>query len=138
MANMTEPVLSLDTLVDRKGIRIDGETYGLRNPGELSAVEYHSVFQKGSRFDILQMKPEVSEEEGAEMGRLLDFICRVILDAPDEVHRKLSDTHRLYVMKLFTQLQRAAAELVGSAIENNGQKKATPATPRAAKSTGRK
>lgn len=104
-----EPVLSLDTFVDRRFITIDGERYELRNPGEFSILDYHRMGVRAGRVDALMAEGELAEEQVQELESLLNDGCRSVLIAPDEIHRKLTDVQRLKVIEAFTHLQRETA-----------------------------
>ena len=45
----------------------------------------------------LLVKPELSEDEQSELGKLPDRMCRMVLDAPDGVHQALTDPKRMLI-----------------------------------------
>ena len=100
------PLLSLDTLTERYVVTVDGESYELRNPGELSLTSYYMLGKKGEELNELLEVPEAefTDEQVASLDRTLDFLCRAVLDAPDEVHKKLKDLHKLQVIQAFNEL----------------------------------
>lgn len=108
----TEPVLDLNTLVERSTIRIDGKLYELKNAGELSLLDYQRVVRCGVEIRDKLKRDEDAELSDAEVtagSKSLDSLCRLILVAPTEVHDRLQDGHRIAIMKVFTGLQRPAA-----------------------------
>lgn len=113
---MAEPLVSLNTFLERKVVAIDGQPYELLNPEELSVLDYNRVGRKSLRLhELLQRDDELTAEEVAEEKKLLDFVVRAILVAPDAVHARLTDTHRLVLMNLFSKLQ--APLIVARSVE---------------------
>lgn len=104
----TEPLLDLNTLVERPTIRVNGELYGLRDPDEVNLLEMERLKRLGEKVDVLG-KDNISEAEIEEALKALDIACRMVLDAPDDVHRKLRDSHRMQILKVFTDLHRVTA-----------------------------
>ena len=103
-----KPLLSLDTLSERYTVVIDGVLREMLNPQELSIVDYHRLGKKGARLEAIMEADDPSEEEWAEARQIMDELCRSVLLAPDEVHERLSDTHRLQVTNAFTGLLRGS------------------------------
>ena len=99
------PILSLDTFTNREHISIDGAVYDLFGPGDLSIFDYHRLAKDSERLQKLMEKEDPSQDEERELSSSLDRICRRILDAPDEIHGKLRDSHRFAIAKVFTQLR---------------------------------
>lgn len=107
MAETQEPLLSLQTFCEHKQVAIDGTLYNLVNPGELSILDYHRISKRGQRAqELMDKNAELTDAEVRELTELLDSLCRMILDAPDELHGRLRDTHRLQVVTVFCDLQR--------------------------------
>jgi hypothetical protein len=98
------PLLSLDTLTERPSVVIDGTAYALSLPDTLSAVDYHRYSKLTPRFERLWGQDELSDEEAAELERILATICRIVLDAPAEVLERLTDLQRLSVCQAFIAL----------------------------------
>jgi hypothetical protein len=108
----SESVLDLSTLVDRPVVTIDRERYELRHPDELSLLDQLRMTRSATRVQVLvglltdvDRAPTPAEED--EYRALLDQTCRAILVAPDAVHAKLRDDHRVAIGRAFTQLQSA-------------------------------
>jgi len=108
-----QPVLSLDTLVERRFITINGTPYTLVNDGELSILDYHRLGKRAAKVEALWGRVELTDEEVTELTEALDWLCRLVLDAPPEVHDKLLDQHRLQVVMAFTNLHRKTTPLAG-------------------------
>jgi hypothetical protein len=109
------PVLSLDTLVERRTIRIrskknepnGGTLYELLNAGELSILDYHRIARQGARVqEMMEQSADLTDDQVEELRTLLDGMCKVVLRAPLEVHGRLTDQQKLQVITVFTQLQR--------------------------------
>ncbi len=108
------PVLSLATLVERRTIKIDDKLYDLKHPGELGLVDHQRIGTQASLLSGLQARgEEVSEGEAALLSGALDSCCRLILEAPDEIHARLNDFHRMGILNAFTQLQSELIEVGG-------------------------
>ena len=99
-----KPLLSLDTLIVRDTVVIDGDVHEILNPSELSMLDHHRLHRQGRRLQVLLEKDDASDEELGETIKAIDTICRYVLKAPDEVHEKLTDTQRLQVTQAFTEL----------------------------------
>lgn len=98
-----EPLLDLDTLIERPFITIDGVRFKIRSPGELSVVESHRFGRWGKRIDELQNEDGDGAE--AELDALVARLSKAILvDVPDEVFSKLSGANRWALIDLFTGL----------------------------------
>ena len=100
---MTKNVLEISTITQRCSVKIDGQSYEIVSMDELSVVDYHRLGRKGLRIDFLMGKADASDEELAEVRAILDDLCRRVVLAPDEVHAKLSDGHRLNLVRAFTR-----------------------------------
>jgi hypothetical protein len=105
-----EPILALDTLVERRTVRIDGVEHELMNVGELSLLTYHQIGKDSARIDELRSVSDLTDDQVIEFAGLLDKLCRRLLLAPDEVHARLTDPHRLAVVHAFSSLQREQAQ----------------------------
>lgn len=97
----SDPLLSLDTLIVRPTVEIDGTAYEIRSPDELSVLE-------SRRFELWAKKieaQETSEEPTAELDELADTITRqVLIGVPDDVMAKLTGQHKIAVVAVFTGL----------------------------------
>lgn len=97
-------LLDLDTITDRPVIRIDGETYQIRSPGELSVVESHRFGRWGKRIE--ELADQDGDEAEAELDALVAKVARAILvDVPDAVFAKLPGAQRWAIIDLFTGLR---------------------------------
>jgi len=102
-------VLDLDTLVVRDVVIISGKRYELKSPAELTILDFYRIGKRANRIKELTEGPdEMSEGAIEEMLSLTDAACKFVLLAPNEVHASLSHHHRLQVLSVFTELQRAA------------------------------
>lgn len=100
----TEPVLSLSTVVDRHTIKIDGKSYELRNPDELTWLAYR---QKANDFrevgKLLQVKRRTKAQEAA-LDRLLPPLVEKLVIAPKPVLAKLRPEHQFAIVTVFSTL----------------------------------
>jgi hypothetical protein len=123
---MAEPVLDLNTLVERRTIRIDGAPYELTNHSEVSILDYYRIGRQSERLDAMVNQPEaMAPEQVEELQRLLNELVRFVLRAPDDVHARLNDIQKLQIISVFTDLQRGAAAPAGATVEPPRTKAAT-------------
>jgi hypothetical protein len=105
-AGLSEPVLKLDTLVERRVVVIDGERYEFRNPSELSVIDFYRIAKQGKQCEQMMMRAEeLSEDEVMQLLRLLASMVKLVLIAPEEVYERLNQTHRLQIVQAFSGLQ---------------------------------
>lgn len=123
-----EPLLDIETLIERPKIRIDGELYEILSPDEISAVDAQRFGAEGRRIDALSGKDSLSDKERKDLTKMLrDISDRVMVGVPEEIREKLSDQHRLQVAEAFillplkdrrTRLAAAAGAFEGAAAGN--------------------
>lgn len=102
-----KPILSLDTLVERAVVAIDGSAYDLKNVGEFSILESIQMENKSARLRAMFLdSAEPTDENVASLEAELDWLCRRILVAPDDIQRRLTSNQRFAVVMAFTNLQR--------------------------------
>lgn len=98
------PVLDLDILTGatRPVVRIDGTPYPLKDPDELSVLDFHRAVPR--RALELEELANPTDSEAQEYSAILDQGCRLVLEAPDEVHQRLKNRQREQVISVFTRL----------------------------------
>lgn len=111
----TKPLLDLSTLIQRETIRIDGIVYDLRNSGELTIFDLAHLERTSERVHQLDQLAEPSTDERDEYGRLLAKAVPLILDAPPEVHAKLSTAQREAILWTFIGLSQPSLGLTRAA-----------------------
>jgi hypothetical protein len=117
-----DPALSLSTLIpDRPVLRIDGATYHLKSPDELSLVESRQFGKWGKELEALGKDPDQTEA----LEALLEVVATAALaDVPPEVFARLSKTQLLSIAEVFTLLllghQARRAGAVASAVRSTG------------------
>lgn len=120
-----QPLLSLDTFVERDHIKIDGKAYEMVNAGELSLLESHRLRKLGAEIQRIFDKPNPTE---AELKRLekstADTLQTVVPGIPKTVRDKLSHSQRWGIVMVFIMRSRPA-----SAKQEKGE--ARPARKRA-------
>jgi hypothetical protein len=98
---MTDPLLSLDTLIVRPAVEIDGTRYEVLSPDELTVLETRRFGIWSRRLEELQTE----EDDNPEFEELVTTIARkVLVDVPEEVFGKLTGTHKIAVVEVFTGL----------------------------------
>lgn len=99
---MSDPLLSLDTLIERPAIRIDGIRYEMLSPDELSLADSHRFALWARRIEELQAGEADIDDE---LGEIVAQIVRLVMPGlPDDVFAKLSEENRLAVTQVFTGL----------------------------------
>jgi len=96
-----EPLLSLDTLIVRPEIEIDGTRYQIRSPGELSVLESRQFGLWTQQLQDLQAR----EGEVPELETLVaTMAAKVAVGVPPEILVKLSGSAKVAVVEVFTAL----------------------------------
>lgn len=110
-----KPVLDLSTLTEKPIVAIDGVGYDLNTPDDLTVIGYKKLTILVPRMTELYAQvysaasqepdadPAVETATEAALAKVLDDLCRLILIAPDEVHRRLTDLQRFQVYQVFTE-----------------------------------
>lgn len=124
------PVLEIDTLLPIAKVAIDGGLYELRSPDMLPLFDYKRLERCRDRIGQLMSQADITEPEAKELDTLLDRQCRLILDAPNDVHARLSDGIRMQVYLAFLELPTSCRETPAA------KQTQTPATPAEAVPTG--
>lgn len=112
-----DAVLDLSTLIpERSPFRIDGKTYHLKSPDELSLFESQRFTRWGKRLEELGSDPD--REDELEI-LLAEVAQHAVADVPPGVFGKLNATHHLAIAEVFTLLllgrqARRAGALVGA------------------------
>lgn len=98
---MSEPLLSIDTLIVRPKVAIDGTLYELLSPDELSVLDSHRFSSWAKQLEELQKAGEPSEE----MDAIADQVARkALVGVPSAVLEKLTGVHKIAVAEVFTGL----------------------------------
>lgn len=98
---MAKPILDLSTLIERPTIRIDGATYQLRNPEELSILDSQWLSDAGKRIETIAGTKGDGEELDAAIA---EVVKRAVVDLPPDVFAKLSGSQRMAIVEVFTGL----------------------------------
>jgi len=119
MATTTQvPILDLDTLNQVHPVRINGQLYDLLAPGALSIFDLHRFGQLGQQMaqlqDITAATP-ISDDQAQAITDALDKMVRLVLHAPDAIHKLLSDAQRFQVVQAFNGLTPSAPSSVSAA-----------------------
>jgi hypothetical protein len=102
---MAEPaLLDLLTTQTRPVAKIDGREYDIRTSNDLTLFAYKRFQKLSPLVGELLLKDDMTAEDGDVLTRHLDEACRLILDAPDEVQKRLGDVNRLTIFGVFTDL----------------------------------
>lgn len=115
MADPTKPVqlLTLDSFIDRPVIVIKNVEYLLITNAMLPPLDAHRVQRYANRIDALMQQAEVSDAEEKELKTLPDKMCRLILEAPDAIHKTLTDRQRMEVIGAFVTAPMKMAGMLG-------------------------
>lgn len=100
-----QPILELETLALRPRIAIDGESYEILSPDELSIIDTRRLASQGERLDALLGKEQLTTAEESELGRIIKAIsAKIMIGVPKKVAARLGDNKRLSVIGVFTAL----------------------------------
>lgn len=98
-------ILSLNTMLVRPPIEIDGARFDITAPGELSIEETYRLADLGRKLDNLRGTVGLAEAQQSQLTETLTAICDIILaPVPKEIQAKLNDAQRLSVIEVFTML----------------------------------
>lgn len=112
------PLIDLDTMTESLSlVTINGTKYPIRPKDLLSLREQKLCIRLGNRFDeLFERQAPLTDEEEAEMVGALDQLTRMVLTAPDEIHRALNDFQRRVIVETFTQLPIQSLRMWGALI----------------------
>jgi len=101
-------ILDILTKVDRPHFTIDGKSYEMVHPNELSMAEFHVLASKGSKLISFGEQYETDPEAAFEaiqncMNELLDMVTP---DLPKAVRDKLNPFHVQQILDSFIGLSR--------------------------------
>lgn len=120
-------LFSLDTITPPACITVNGQPYDLLRGDQLSIAQYHEAMRLIPRYDALMQAESLDEAQSDELAQVLVRLCRIVLQAPDDVQTRLSDNQRLQVVLAFTAL---------SLLTPGPRARATTTAPGARRSTG--
>ena len=102
---MADSVLKLSTLIDRPTIIIDGVSYEIMSPDELSVLDHHRLSSQGKALEALMNVESLDDEGEKKLSSLLHNISNFIMvGVPDDIRSKLSDAMRTEISEVFTTL----------------------------------
>lgn len=110
---MAHQILDLNTLVDRRKIRIvsrlhpDGEMYDLLNPEELGVMDHQRLATRHRQVAKLQSKDvdKLSTKDARELTASLDdFVKTVMPSVEPEVLKDLNDGQKTAILQTFESL----------------------------------
>lgn len=114
-------ILSLDSLVDRPVVVIDGTEYELYTPFSIPKLSMHKVGRLANREEALMKQEVLTAEEEAELDAIPTRICALVLDAPVSVQETLSPKQRQRVVeRFFVQIQEGVKALTWKARLSTG------------------
>jgi hypothetical protein len=89
-------------------VTIDQQTYPFLDPTRVTPIERHRLIRLQRRGDELAQKADLTEEERAELESIPDQMVRIVVKAPDEIHKKLNDEQRMAILAAFMRETTAA------------------------------
>jgi len=136
MADLVIPSLDISTLVERPRVIIDGESFDMRHPDEFSLVEQLRLMRQARRLVELvhaltsdqSTDPTVIEAREREYDAIVNNTCRAVLLAPDDIHAKLREEHRVAISRAFTRLQSEQQRLRRTGANPETEEPATTGT----------
>lgn len=122
------PLLNLDTFHAKTSVVIDGTPYQILAPNGLSLMALRKVRPLVVQLEVLRTLETLTDDQHLAEKALLDGICRVVLDAPADVHAKLDDLQRLAVYLTFLALPSSMLELLGAKSTMGASAPTSPST----------
>lgn len=98
---LQDPLLDLNTLIERPTIAIDGKRYEILSPEELSILDSQRFENWGRQIEALARDDDKSDELDALIQTVTD---KIMVGVPQDVRAKLSNGHKLKVLAVFTGL----------------------------------
>ncbi len=96
-----DPILDLNTLIERPKISIDGTPYEILSPEELSILDSQAFTFWGGEIERLSKE----RDKGEELSSLIDTVARkVLVSVPAAVFAKLTGAQKFRVVEVFTVL----------------------------------
>lgn len=126
-----DAILSLDTLIDRPRVAIDGALYEIVSPEELPLLTSQRLAAKGRELDRLMKMDELKPVHEKRLSELLGELTAIIMEpVPAKVRDALTEAQQHSVIEVFTMLSLARkAKLAGAMMRGAaGSKPATAAT----------
>lgn len=117
----------IDQLLDYKVVTLGDKKFEVLNQDALNLLDFRWLLRKLPRLNEIWEKDDPTTEEKAEFSELLKRFCRMILNAPAEVHETLNDFQRKQVLDFFLQNSPA----------NPPQKAAVARAPKGSRSRGK-
>lgn len=102
------PVLNLTTTVEKLHVRIDGVPHYFKGPDALTLVQHLRMEKISPRIAELLKVAEagtIAADAEQDLHALLDEACRMVVEASEAVHARLTDVHRTAIVWAFLTLQ---------------------------------
>lgn len=127
-------LLSIDTLIERPRVKIDGALHDILSPDELSLLASHRVAALGRKLDKLMKADTLNATGEADLSRTIQALADIVMEpVPAGVRARLSETHLLSVIEVFTMLSLGRkARLAGATVAGMAPK-TTPGTSNGAR-----
>ena len=96
-----DPLLDLNTLIERPTIKIDGDAYEILSQEELSILDSQRFERWGRKIE------ELANDDGKadELDALLDTVTeKIMVGVPEDVRSRLTSGHKVRVISVFTGL----------------------------------
>lgn len=120
-------LLSIDTLIERPRIVIDGVPHEILSPDELPLLTSQRVASLGRKLDRLLKADTLNATGQADIGKTVRQIADIIMEpVPAEIREKLSETHLLSVTEIFTMLSLGRKAKLAGAMVAGAAKAKTP------------
>lgn len=116
-----EALLDISTTITRQRIRIDGELYELASPEDFEMHEFMWIADRGQKIGEL-MGDGYTDEQGADLDIKLDDLAKKVLLVPDNIFKKLKASHKLAIIRVFSE----AVESIGEVPRSAGGQESSP------------
>jgi fatty acid/phospholipid biosynthesis enzyme len=120
---MAEALLDIATITaPAAAVSIDGERYALLSVAALPLASIQRIQRDGPRLGELLKIEEKTPNQTTETSQLLRSVCELVLEAPADVHARLSDVHRVAIIHSFMQLQSTPVNRPRTGVLSTGAK----------------
>lgn len=116
---MADPILKVETLVERPQVEIDGNMYEILSPDELSLFQSQKIGSLGRKLDRYLKADELNDTGQKQLDFTLQGLVEIIMaPVPIEVRAKLNQAQLHSVIEAFTWLSLARKTKLAGAISN--------------------
>lgn len=117
---MADALLSIDTMIERSQISVDGALYEIVSPEELPLLTSQRIAALGRKLDKFMKSDDLNDTSSKQLNATLDGLVEIIMEpVPGAVIAKLSQAQKYSVIEVFTMLSLARkSKLAGATLQS--------------------